>query len=132
MGIKLTHKKVERLELSALSKGQIEQEKEVHINIGSTIYGHSTNKNMVRISYPVSLLIKDNVSISIDYDFYFTSSEEITEGFDSSEVARKDAPALAYPYIKSYIEGVLTMSGYKDFEIPFIDFEEDPFEFNKK
>ncbi|HEK2652381.1 TPA: hypothetical protein ACQFK6_001486 [Proteus mirabilis] len=130
MSIKLMHKKVERLELRALSKGEIEQKKEVHINIGSTIYAHSTDKKMVRINYPVSLSIKDNVHISISYDFYFSSSEEITEEFNNSEVARKDAPALAYPYIKSYIEGVLTMSGYKDFEIPFIDFAEDPFEFN--
>lgn len=131
MDIKLTHKKVEALSIRSVVDGELDQEKEFHINIGSTIYSHKSKKNIVRIRYPVTFNVKDKVSVSMDYDFYFALSEEVTEEFNDSVTAKKDAPAIAFPYIKIYLDNVLAMSGYKDIEVPFIDFNKDPFEFDK-
>ncbi|EJD6598847.1 hypothetical protein M0L39_RS02645, partial [Providencia rettgeri] len=78
MDIKLTHKKVEALSIRSVVEGELDQEKEFHINIGSTIYSHKSKKNIVRIRYPVTLNVKDKVSVSMDYDFYFALSEDIT------------------------------------------------------
>ena len=131
MEIKLTHKKVESLAIRSVLADELDQEKEFHINIGSTIYAHATKKNIVRIRYPIIVNIKEKVSVSMEYDFYFSLSEDVTEEFNDSITAKKEAPALAFPYIKIYLDNVLAMSGYKDIEIPFIDFNEDPFEFDK-
>ncbi|ELY3856773.1 hypothetical protein ABN357_19530 [Providencia rettgeri] len=129
MDIELTHKRVDQLTMESLTKGQIEQEQPITVNIGSTVYAHDQDKKMVRINYPVIVTVKDNVTISIGYNFYFKLSESVADDFHKSEVARKTAPALAYPYIKSYIESVLLLSGYRDFSIPFLDFNKDPFDF---
>ncbi|EML0361299.1 hypothetical protein RI835_000624 [Providencia rettgeri] len=130
MDIELTHKRVDQLTMESLTKGQIEQEQPITVNIGSTVYAHDQDKKMVRINYPVIVTVKDNVTISIGYNFYFKLSESVADDFHKSETARKTAPALAYPYIKSYIENVLLLSGYRDFSIPFLDFNKDPFEFD--
>ncbi|EMH4043673.1 hypothetical protein V6N22_003616 [Providencia stuartii] len=132
MDIELTHKRVDQLTLESLVKGQIEQEQPITVNIGSTVYAHDKDKKMVRINYPITVVVKDNVSISMSYNFYFKLSENVTDSFHKSEIARKVAPSLAYPYIKSYIESVLILSGYKDFSIPFLDFNKEPFDFDEE
>ncbi|MDR5611286.1 MULTISPECIES: hypothetical protein [unclassified Arsenophonus] len=141
MDIELKHKKVESIELISLTKinsvklsslmAKIASEhgQEFHMAINYEIYRHQSNKKTVRIRYTVIYFIQDNFSLSLAYDFSFKSDKEITEDFNASETARKLAPSISYPYIKSYIENFLTLSGYKDFEVPFIDFNKEPFEF---
>ncbi|CAB5566685.1 hypothetical protein AB7V66_20540 [Providencia rettgeri] len=130
MEIKLTKKKVDNLTMRSILPDETEQDQQFHIKIGCTVYGNANNKNIVRIRYPVIVSVKDKATLSMDYDFYFTLSEELTEDFNTSIVTRQTAPALAYPYIKSYVENFLSISGYGDIDLPFLDFIKNPFEFD--
>ena len=86
MNTKIVAKKVTKLSFNQLEPGEIEQDSQVHINIGTDIYANSNNKNLFRIKYPINLIVRDIINISIDYDFDFLIDEEVTPSILGSEL----------------------------------------------
>lgn len=132
MTISLTHKRVVSLNLITLSDGEIELKNNVRLTMGSELFLNSNHKNMIRVRYPVSLIIKDKIMIDVEYDFYFSATEEFTPDIIDSPLLRTKMPSLAYPYIKSYLDNLVFASGYDSTTIPFLDFMEEPLELTPK
>lgn len=132
MNTKIVAKKVTKLSFNQLEPGEIEQDSQVHINIGTDIYANSNNKNLFRIKYPINLIVRDIINISIDYDFDFLIDEEVTPSILGSELVSSKTPSLAYPYIKTYLENLITLSGYPNINIPYINFFETPLDIKIK
>lgn len=132
MNVTIIAKKVTKLEFTELLKGEIEQDSQVNINIGSDIFANSQNKKLFRIKYPVTLTIRDIIRVSIYYEFDFATDEEITPDILDSDLVKIKAPSLAYPYIKLYLENIIATSGYPNVNIPFIDFYDTPLNLKPK
>lgn len=75
-----------------------------------------------------SLIIphKDGIVFDIKYNALFETSEDIDEEFKQSDFTKVNAPAIAYPFLRSYVATLLTLSGYDPLMLPTINFLENP------
>lgn len=126
MNITINAKRVTSLTLTQDDENEAVSDKKLHISIGSEIFENHKNRKLFRIRYPFNLVIKGVVTASLNYDFDFISDEDVSSDTLSSELVTITAPSLAFPYIKTYIENVLSSSGYAGISIPFLDFSLTP------
>lgn len=54
--------------------------------------------------------------------FSFTTEDEITEDFKFSDFPKINAPAIAFPFIRSYISNFTLQSGFDPVILPSINF----------
>ncbi|HHR5847312.1 TPA: hypothetical protein ACS7XE_001491 [Providencia alcalifaciens] len=132
MSITLNAKRVVSLTMNQAEIVDDEKDGQLHINLGSEIFKNNNDKKLFRVRYPFNLEIKGLVKISLSYDFDFTSEKEINNEMLSSELVTITAPSIAYPYIKTYVENILSSSGYAGITIPYLDFNETPLNQRKK
>ncbi len=126
MNITINAKRVTSLTLTQDDENEAVSDKKLHISIGSEIFENHKNRKLFRVRYPFNLVIKGVVTASLNYDFDFISDEDVSSDTLSSELVTITAPSLAFPYIKTYIENVLSSSGYAGISIPFLDFSLTP------
>lgn len=60
--------------------------------------------------------------LKLEYVAIFNASEEIDESFVCSDFARINAPAIAYPYLRSYVSFLCLNSGFEPAILPTINF----------
>ncbi|HAS1742837.1 MULTISPECIES: protein-export chaperone SecB [Enterobacter] len=96
------------------------------IELNNEVYLNKKNKNLFRVKYRLHVSIPHSVIIEMEYDFDFKAEEEVDETIAQSVTLRSAVPNLAYPYIKVYVEQLMTMSGYGQIPLPFVDFNEHP------
>jgi len=81
-----------------------------------------TPKNLFMILFEIELLTEEGIRLAIDFEALFQTSEDITEEFQESHFPRVNAPAIAYPFLRSAIANILLQSGYKPVILPAINF----------
>ncbi|MBQ0533982.1 hypothetical protein J7S75_06465 [Providencia huaxiensis] len=126
MNITLIHKLVQQVELKRLDDGEIEQENELKLTFGTEIFHNQKDTTLVKFRHSITVVVKDEVSVGLIYDFTFKTDASITDEFNESEEAVRVIPNLAYPYIKTYVENILVTSGYKDISLPYLNFYDEP------
>lgn len=62
--------------------------------------------------------------MNIEYSAIFITDADITEEFIQSKFATINAPAIAYPFLRSYVSFVTLNSGYEPALLPTINFVE--------
>jgi len=79
------------------------------------------DKNQFVVIFDVNL--KDVLfDIELEAAYVFTVDEEITEDFKFSDFPKINAPAIAFPYIRSYISYLTLQSGFEPVILPSINF----------
>lgn len=73
------------------------------------------------IYFKVSLPTEENV-LSIEYIATFATSKEVDNKFKESHFPSVNAPAIAYPYLRSFVSQFLLLSGYDPQILPTINF----------
>lgn len=79
---------------------------------------------------PMSFIIKFKVLISsslgyelsVEYIAFFETDEAVTEEFKNSNFVTINAPAIAYPFLRSFISTLTLNAGYNPVLIPTINF----------
>lgn len=108
------------------SKKKASDEISATINFDNEVYINNSNQNLFRVRYNLSVKIQHKVDIEIEYDFDFECDEEIDSSIPRSLLIRSEVPAYSYPYMKAYVENILTMSGFNGIPLPYINFLNDP------
>lgn len=73
------------------------------------------------IYFKISLPAENNL-LSIEYIATFTTSKEVDNKFKESYFPSVNAPAIAYPYLRSFVSQFLLLSGYDPQILPTINF----------
>lgn len=123
--ITLLNKQVQSLSLEKNHKEK-DKDSKVKINLSSQLFTNVKDNSLFRIRYIVKVNANNYADLDIAYDFDFKTEEVVDEEFTTSLAVRSEAPSLAYPYIKAYIESVLQLSGYSNINLPYQDFTKDP------
>lgn len=133
MNINPTLVKVNNLSIKTLSplpkkKKPKSDEEEVNatINFDNEVYVNNHNSKLFRVRYNIFVSIPHQVEVTLVYDFDFQSDEDVDAGLAKSTTVLSDVPAFAYPYIKAYIENVLSMSGFGLTPLPYLNFLKNP------
>ncbi len=92
-------------------------------------FSYSTGYNdTLERSFIVSLELflnsqKEGFSLSIEYIAYFETDEDIGDDFKDSHFPLVNAPAIAYPFLRSFISTLTVNAGYEAILIPTVNFQ---------
>ncbi|WP_299996917.1 protein-export chaperone SecB [uncultured Cedecea sp.] len=123
--ITLQNRQVQNLSLEKNHKEKNKDNK-VKTNISSQLFTNVKDNSLFRVRYVVKITANGYVDVDLSYDFDFKTTDIVDEEFTKSLVVRSEAPSLAYPYIKTYIESVCQLSGYGTLNLPYADFTKEP------
>lgn len=79
--------------------------------------------NIFGVGFRVSLK-QDEYTLDAEMRFFFETDEAITDEFKKSAFPSVNAPAIAFPYLRSYLSIVTMQSGFAPLMLPSINFVE--------
>ncbi len=94
---------------------------EFHINFDK-VYPEDNNKSFI---IKFNIVIKDNeeyFSLKMSVNAIFETDEEIDEEFKTSAFPNVNAPAIAYPFLRSHVSHLTLLSGINPVMLPTINF----------
>ena len=93
---------------------------ELNINVG---FSEEDNKKFI-IEFKSTILSSDGYTLNIEFSSFFETEIPITEEFKSSNIPSINAPAIAYPFFRTFISNLTLNSGYNPIIIPTVNFQE--------
>lgn len=114
------------MHLRALGEGD-EQWKSGKADIKFAIMFDDAEASVFFIRFSIDLLIENTpkTGLSVDYVSRFECSKPLTEAEKTSHFVTRNAPAIAFPFLRSYIAHVGLMAGYTPIVLPPINFAGD-------
>ncbi len=99
---------------------------EENINLGDFDFSFSpvfseSNSNEFVIIFKLSLN-NEEFSLLLEYAARFSVDAEIDEEFKASHFVKVNAPAIAYPFLRTYISNLTLNSGFLPIILPTINF----------
>ena len=81
-----------------------------------TIFGESARE--FEVQFKLKLTISRSHAFTVEYSSQFETDEEFDETFKDSAFVRVNAPAIAFPFIRSYVAHVTLIGGYEPVILP--------------
>ena len=131
MNVQLISKIVHKASIKVLEKKENksnDKQVKIHVRLDNEIFENKNDKHSFRVRYISAITVENRVEVNVEYDFHFTSSDEINEEAAKSEVFKSEIPSIAYAYLKVYVESLINLSGIGNYILPYFDFYADPFE----
>ena len=82
----------------------------------------TTNLRSFVIRFNVTVMNTEEFDISVIYDAVFKTNEDVDDEFKNSHFPNINAPAIAYPFLRSYISFLTLNSGFEPAILPTINF----------
>ncbi len=76
-----------------------------------------------RIKFKAVISSKEGYDLTVEYSSFFETDEDINESFKKSNFVTINAPAIAYPFLRSFISIITLNAGYEPILIPTINFQ---------
>lgn len=118
MNIQLVNTRVESLNMKFSSDAS---EENFSLSYANGI--SEDNNQLFIIKFNVSLQSSHGYLINLEYVAEFTSDESLNEQFMESPFLVVNAPAIAYPYLRSFISCITLNSGYVPAFLPTLNFQ---------
>lgn len=93
-----------------------------NLKLDTDLYLNNNNPKLFRVRYNVSVEVEEMADIDLVYDFDFEADAPVEQSLGGSLTIRSQIPNYVFPYIKSYLEHFLMMSGYGYIPFPNVDF----------
>lgn len=87
-----------------------------------TLFSQESDREFVVI-FKIALYAKDGTEIHLDYAGFFEAEEAITQDFMDSNFPVVNAPAILYPYIRSFISTLTMNAGMPAVILPTVNFQ---------
>ncbi|MEI6545273.1 MAG: protein-export chaperone SecB [Methylococcales bacterium] len=105
--------------ISLVQKNIEKDDFELGFNIG---FSEGESKTFV-IQFKTLISSSSGYELTVEYVSIFEADEIITEDFKSSGFVTINAPAIAYPFLRSFISTITLNAGYEPVLIPTINFQ---------
>lgn len=121
MNIQLKEWKVKNLSFKI---NDIQIEKKTKKNSFNLSMGHFfSEENSKEFGIGFRINIKDEeFNILMEMVFLFELEEDVDEKFKQSDFLTINAPAIAFPYVRSYISNLTLQSGFSPIILPSVNF----------
>lgn len=120
MFIALREIKARTIELKPLEDGEVIDKDTVSLKVAGSYSDEDSREFMITIN--VIVKSDQGFQLSITQDAFFTSDSEIDEAFKASNFPRINAPAIAYPFLRSLVSTITINAGYPAIIIPTVNF----------
>lgn len=119
MNIRLAHSIVKKLELKRNSD---DDSGEDNCDLSFSVGYDNDNEKEFAIFFFVQLRSQANLKIELEYSSYFETSEQINDEFKASHFPKINAPAIAFPFLRSFIATLTVNAGYTPVMLPSVNF----------
>lgn len=123
MKLKLLDYRVVNLYLESIEQDSSlnQQSDALDLQVGQ-FYPEDKN-NIFGVGFRVSFQ-QDGYALKAEIRFFFETDEIITDEFKNSPFPVVNAPAIAFPYLRSFLSIITMQSGYPPVMLPSINFVE--------
>ena len=74
------------------------------------------------VTFEIVLSLSQGYLLEIEHSSIFTSNVNLDKKFQESNFPKVNAPAIAYPFLRTFIANFLLNSGYEPIVLPSINF----------
>lgn len=74
------------------------------------------------ITFHIKIATIDNISITLTHKSTFETGDVISEGFKKTHFPYVNAPAIAYPYVRTFVSNLTLNAGYSPVMLPSVNF----------
>lgn len=120
MKINLSHSLVKELKLDNLSSSEDELKHDFVLEV-QTMFD-SENPQKFVVVFDATILSPEEYKLNMVYISIFSTDEDIDETFMNSHFPSINAPAIAFPFLRSLITTITVNSGYEPAILPSINF----------
>lgn len=120
MKLQLLNTKVEKLELFDIEKDD-DSGCETSFKYGNAYT--ETPANTFKVIFEMAIELEEGKQLNITYSSEFEADEIIDDEFKSSPFPTVNAPAIAYPFLRSFIGTMLLNAGYEPILLPSVNFQ---------
>lgn len=107
------------LDLSFQSEDDLDDQ--VNIQHSSGYSKEDAKKFLIR--FDIKITSKQGYSLSFMYAGFFECGSIITDEFKSSDFVKVNAPAITYPFVRSFLSNFTINSGLTPIVLPVINFQ---------
>lgn len=123
MKLKLLDYRVVNLNLESIEQDSslTQQHNELDLQVGQ--FYPEDKDNILGVGFLVSFK-QDSYALRAEMRFFFETDDIITDEFKNSTFPVINAPAIAFPYLRSFLSTITMQSGYPPVMLPSINFVE--------
>lgn len=74
------------------------------------------------ITFDMVINTRDGAHIELEFNALFATSDDVDEEFMDSHFVTVNAPAIAYPFLRSFVSTTLLQAGYDPLMLPAVNF----------
>ena len=119
MQLQLIRSIARRLELREAVGDEIE--KEGFDLVYQSVFEDGEFRNF-SIIFKLTLTMAKKSALIVEYVSNFETDSEFAEDFKTSHFIEKNAPAIAFPFIRSYVAHITLIGGYETVILPSVNF----------
>lgn len=120
MKIALSNNKI--IELNLVIDNDNTEERENQFNFDFDVRYDDVQDNIFYIIFDVQIEHPTDFKLSAKYVSVFKTSEKIDDEFKNSEFTTINAPAIAFPFLRSFVATITLNSGFTPAILPSINF----------
>lgn len=123
MKLKLLDYRVVNLNLESIEQDSslTQQSNELDLQVGQ--FYPEDKDNIFGVGFRVAFK-QDGYVLKVEMRFFFETDDVITDEFKNSSFPAINAPAIAFPYLRSFLSIITMQSGYPPVMLPSINFVE--------
>ncbi len=87
------------------------------------LFSQESEKDFM-VLFDIKLSTKDGSLINLEYAGFFEADQLITQEFMQSDFPIVNAPAITYPYVRSFISTLTVNAGMQAIILPTVNFKE--------
>ncbi len=121
---KLVHFIVNKVDMNAIEGFEDQNSKEnLKLAVGTTIGFSEENKKIFTVEYNIELESSDsNIKILLTSVAFFEAKDEMNDEFKESNFLKVNAPAIGFPFVRSFINTLTTNAGLPSLILPTFNF----------
>jgi len=112
---------VKSLSLKGISPQDIKPERNI-FDLGLGVQYHPEVNDLFAVVFKINLIHSNEFELKAEYIAWFKTSEPITDEFKKSSFPKVNAPAIAFPFLRSFISTVTLNAGYSPALLPSVNF----------
>ena len=138
MKFRLVHTEVPSLRLDKIELNEENQKKgadlgaDAALKLGLNVFPDSNRQEMFGVLFDVELVQPEEFKLQMKFVAWFESPEPLTKEDVNSAFARINAPAIAFPYLRSFVSLLTLNSGLRPAILSTVNFIEMHKEFEAK
>lgn len=91
-------------------------------NLGLKIFADKSREDVFAVLFRVNLTHQQDFTLQMEYLAWFEASDKVLPNFIESPFAKINAPAIAFPYLRSFVTLLTLNAGFTPVILPTVNF----------